>query len=232
MQTLIPEQVFGFGKKDRFHHGCTSNSASYERSSREANSCVVNERGENPMARQARLVLAGVMALTLACAGCSKKIAVPNVVDQDVDQAKQALSAAGLKPGNITGAQGAGSYVVSQTPAAGAQVSSSSPVDLQIEAPSAVPDLTNNKLTDAVNTLQGLGMKVTFVKQSTMKLFGGPKVMTQSPAPNTPVHRGALITLTVTTPPDLAGLVGMVTKEPAYNKLNPEYRQYLDQFLK
>jgi len=55
------------------------------------------------MARQARLVVAGVVALTLACAGCSKKVAVPNVVDQDVEQAKQALAAAGLKPGNITG---------------------------------------------------------------------------------------------------------------------------------
>jgi len=46
------------------------------------------------------------------------------------------------------------------------------------------------------------------------------------------VHRGTTVTLNVSTPPDLGVLVGMVTKDPAYNKLNPEYRQYIDAFLK
>jgi len=46
------------------------------------------------------------------------------------------------------------------------------------------------------------------------------------------VRRGQVITLTVAIPPDLGELVGVVTNEPAYSKLNPEYRQYLDAFLK
>jgi serine/threonine-protein kinase len=204
----------------------------------------MGEEEENPMERRGTLdsepkgtnalLLTGVIAVALACAGCSKKVAVPNVVDQDVDQAKQALTALGLKPGNVTGVQGSippGSYVVSQTPAAGTQVSSDSPVDLQIEAPSTVPDLTKAKMTDAVNTLQELGLKVAFVKESTLNLFGGSKVTAQSPAPNSSVRRGSVITLTVATPPDMGALVGLVTREPAYNKLKPEYRQYLDQFL-
>jgi len=38
--------------------------------------------------------------------------------------------------------------------------------------------------------------------------------------------------LTVTAPPDVGVLLGLVTKEPAYQKLNPEYRNVLDAFLK
>jgi serine/threonine-protein kinase len=185
-----------------------------------------------------RLLLAGLFVAALVCAGCSKKVAVPSVVQQDVDQAKQTLAAQKLKPGNITGVQGnvpAGSYVVSQTPAAGTQVSEDSPVDLQIEAPISLSDLTKNKVTDAVDTLQELGLKVMFVKQPTANLlraFSGSKVVAQSPSPNTLVRRGQVVTLTVATPPDLAALAGVITSEPAYSKLNPEYRQYLDQFLK
>lgn len=176
------------------------------------------------------LVLVAVAA-GLTTAGC-KKVAVPDVMQQDVDQAKQILATSGLKPGNITGAQGTGSYVVAQTPGPGQQVRANTQVDLTVELPVAVPDLTNSSLTDAVSTLQGAGLTVAFVKQRTMRLFGGPKVITQSPLPATMARRGATVTLTVAAPPDLGVLVGMVTKEPAYAKLNPEYRQTLDAFLK
>jgi beta-lactam-binding protein with PASTA domain len=185
------------------------------------------------MTRETRLaaLLTGVIGLALACTGCSKAT-VPDLGQQDVEQAKQALAAAKLKPGNITGGNGPGSYVVGQTPAAGQKVAANSAVDLQVEAPSMVPDMTNNKITDAVNTLQQLGLKVAFVKEPTSRLFGGSKVVRQDPAPNTLVHRGTMVTLNVSTPPDLGVLIGMVTKDPVYNKLNPEYRQYIDAFLK
>src|SRR5215471_8621329 len=94
------------------------------------------------------LLLAGLLAGALACAGCAKKVAVPNVVQQDFEQAKRTLAAAQLKPGNITGFSGnapAGSYVASQTPPAGTQVAADSPVDLQIEAPITLSDLTKSK---------------------------------------------------------------------------------------
>jgi beta-lactam-binding protein with PASTA domain len=179
------------------------------------------------------LLLTGLFAGALACAGCSQKVVVPNVVQQDVDQAKQTLAAAKLKAGNITGVQGQGSYVVSQIPAAGTQVSGDSAVDLQIEAPITLSDLTKSKVTDAVNTLQELGLKVMFVKQPTLNfVHRESKVVAQSPSANTQVRRGQVITLTVAIPPDLGELVGAVTNEPAYSKLNPEYRQYLDAFLK
>jgi beta-lactam-binding protein with PASTA domain len=185
------------------------------------------------MTRETRLaaLLTGVIGLALACTGCSKAI-VPELAGQDVEQAKQMLAAAKLKPGNITGGSAAGSYVLNQNPRSGEKVAPNTPVDLQVEEPSTVPDMTNNKITDAVNTLQQLGLKVAFVKEPTSKLFGGSKVVRQSPAANTVVHRGTMVTLNVSTPPDLGVLVGLVTKDPVYNKLNPEYRQYLDAFLK
>ena len=180
----------------------------------------------------ARYLWLFITAVTvLVSTGC-KKVAVPSVVQLDLEQAKQAIAAGSLKLGNISGTQGPGSYVVSQTPIAGQQVAANTPVDLTVEAPVPVPDLTKSKLTDAVSVLQISGLTVAFIKQPSLKLFGGPKVTAQTPDPNTLVRRGSVVTLTVSSPPDLGVLVGLVTKEPAYEKLNPEYRQVLDQFLK
>jgi serine/threonine-protein kinase len=221
--------------------GIDSESKNLDRARRETNQaspCATSSSqrlrfGGEPRCRHV-LLIAGLVAVALACGGCAKKVAVPNVVEQDVDQARQALTAAGLKPGNVTGVQGdvpPGSYVVSQMPAAGSQLSTNSPVDLQIEAPSLVPDLTKSSVTDAVNTLQDLGLKVTFIKGSEGLFGGGPKVTAQAPTPNTAVHRGGVVTLTVSSPSKMAQMFAAVAKEAAYSKLKPEYRQSLDQFF-
>src|SRR5438128_2417037 len=102
------------------------------------------------------LLLLIAVTAGLVSTGC-KKVAVPNVVQQDFEQAKQILAAANLKPGNITGTQTTGSYVTYQTIPPGQQVKPGSTVDLTVEAPVQVPDLMNNKLTDAVSVLQGTG---------------------------------------------------------------------------
>jgi hypothetical protein len=94
-----------------------------------------------------------------------------------------------------------------------------------------VPDLTKSKVTDAVNLLQSLSLKVSLVKQPTANIFSRGSIKQQDPAPNTPVRPQAVVTLTVEAPPDLGVLMGVFTKEPAYEKLNPQYRQVLDQFL-
>ncbi len=180
----------------------------------------------------AKYLLLFIAAATMFVSTGCKKVAVPNLVQQDLEQAKQAITSGSLKLGTIMGTQGPGSYVVSQTPIAGQQVAANTPVDLTVEAPVPVPDLTKSKLTDAVSVLQISGLTVAFIKQPSLKLFGGPKVTAQTPDPNTLVRRGSIVTLTVSSPPDLGVLVGLVTKEPAYEKLNPEYRQVLDQFLK
>ena len=182
-----------------------------------------------------RLLVAAVLSLTIATCACTKKVTVPNVVEQDVDQAKQMLTSAQLKPGNITSAQGSvppGSYVLTQTPAAGQQVPAESAVDLVAEAPATVPELTKTSLTDAINALQILELKATFIKQSSLNIFGGgAKVVAQTPTAGTLVRRGTVVTLTVTTAPDLAAAYGAVSNERAYSQLNPEYRKVVDELF-
>ncbi len=170
--------------------------------------------------------------------GCGKKkegkVAVPNLVNQDLDQAQKTLAAAGLKTGAISGGSGApppGAYVISHTPGPGQQVDANSAVDLVVEMPISVPTLINSNITDAVSLLQGLGLKVGFVKKSTVNPFGTAKVEQQDPAPNAAVRRGALVTLTVTIGPNVPALLGLVAKEPAYQNLKPEYKNVLDAFL-
>ena len=179
-----------------------------------------------------RLLLLLVMAAgTCVLTGCAKKVVVPDVSQQDLDQAQKTLAAGNLKPGNISGSSGTGAYVVSQSPAAGQQVSANSAVDLVVALPVTVPNLTGGNLTDAVSTLQGLGLKVAFVQKPTMNIFAKAKVEQQEPPATSLVHGDAIVTLTVSTSPNIAALLGLATKEPAYQNLNPAYKDVLDAFL-
>jgi beta-lactam-binding protein with PASTA domain len=174
------------------------------------------------------------VAGTFGLSGCAKKetmVVVPDVSQQDPDQAQRTLAASKLKPGSITGATGAGAYVASQSPAAGQQVAANSPVDLVVELPVMVPALAGSNLTDAVMILQGLGLRIAFVKKPTVNPFGKTKVEQQDPAANSLVHRNTMVTLMVSTPPDIGALLGLAAKEPAYQKLKPEYKNVLDAFL-
>jgi len=172
----------------------------------------------------------------MGISGCKKeeaKVVVPNLVGQDLDQAEKALGAVPLKPGNIGGIPGApppGTYVVSQTPSVGQQVAPNSPVDLMVAVPVPVPTVTGD-VTEAVASLQNVGLKVAFQRRSALFVTKA-KVEAQDPAPNTPVHQGTVVTLTVTTPRvDIGSILGLVAKEPAYQKLNSEYKNILDAFI-
>jgi hypothetical protein len=175
-----------------------------------------------------------VAAGAIGASSCAKKeppIAVPDVSQQDLDQAQKTLAASKLKAGAISGGSGTGAYVVSQSPTAGQQVSANSAVDLVLALPVTVPLLTGSDLTDAVSSLQGLGLKVGFVRKASMNPFAKAKVEQQDPAANSVVHANSVVTLTVSTPPDVGGLLGVVAKEPAYQNLKPQYKKVLDAFL-
>ncbi len=180
------------------------------------------------------VLLLVVAAAAIGGSSCAKKeppITVPDVSQQDLDQAQKTLAASKLKAGAISGGSGAGAYVVSQSPTAGQQVSANSAVDLVVALPVTVPVLTGKDLTDAVSSLQGLGLKVGFDRKSSVNPFAKAKVEGQVPAANAVVHVNSLVTLTVSTPPDVEGLLGMVAKEPAYQNLKPQYKKVLDAFL-
>src|SRR5580704_4759950 len=181
------------------------------------------------------LLFVAVAAACLSSTNCAKKVDVPDVTQQDLDQAEKTITAATLKVGTVSGISSGGSttgaYVSSQNPAAGQQVAANSTVDLVAVPPVLVPDLTKSNVTDAVSTLQGAGLQVAFVKQPTTNIFSRGGIKQQTPAPNTLVRHDAVVTLTVEAPPNVGGLLGMATKEPAYQKLNPKYRNVLDQLL-
>jgi beta-lactam-binding protein with PASTA domain len=181
-------------------------------------------------ARRVSLALA-VMTSVFVGAGCAKKVIVPDVVKQDLDQAQKTLAAVPLKVGNITGPQGAGAYVTQQNPAVGQQVEANSIVALTVDAPVSIPALVGGNITDAVSTLQGLGLRVAFLSKHTLNPFAKTKVEGQNPAPNTLVHHDTVVTLNVSGPADVDALLSVVAKEAAYQKLNPKYKVFLDAFL-
>ena len=72
----------------------------------------------------------------------------------------------------------------------------------------------------------GLGLLNT-----SLNILGAAKVVAQTPTASTVVRRGTVVTLTVTTAPDLDAAFELVSKEPAYSQLNAEYRKVLDQLF-
>src|SRR5258708_7949387 len=133
------------------------------------------------------LLLLLAVAGTLSAIGCAKKVSVPSVVQMDLEQAKAMLAAVPLKPGAINcgpGARWTEAYVLSQTPI-------------------PVPNLVNTNVTDAVNMLQGVGLKVMLMKKPSSNIFGKTKVVQQDPPPSTLVRHDASVMLTVTAPPDV-----------------------------
>jgi beta-lactam-binding protein with PASTA domain len=168
--------------------------------------------------------------------GCKKeaKVVIPDVSHQEFAQAQQMLSAVPLKVGNITGVTGTpppGTYVVSTSPAAGQAVAANSAIDLVVQVPVIVPAVTGVALTDAVSALQQVGLKVAFISKPTVNPFATSKVDQQTPAAQSPVQASSTVTLVVSTPPDIGGLISLVSKQPAYQNLKPEYKNVLDAFI-
>lgn len=164
-------------------------------------------------------------------AGCAKKVMVPDVRNQDLDQAQKTLAAMRLKV-SINGPQVAGAYVTEQSLTPGQQVDANSAVALTVEQPSTVPPLVGGNITDAVSALQGLGLRVAFLSKHTLNPFTKSKVEAQDPPPGTLVHRDTMVRLTVISPGgDAEALLNAVTNEPGYKNLNPKYKSFLNLFL-
>jgi len=63
-------------------------------------------------------------------------------------------------------------------------VPANAPIDLTVELPISIPNLVDSSLTDAVNTLQSIGLKVMLVKQPSSNIFGRAKVVQQIHRPH------------------------------------------------
>jgi beta-lactam-binding protein with PASTA domain len=202
---------------------------------------AASDEGCNPPATQQRnrgrtarsVDTIAVVVLLICLTACSKKVQVPDVKALTADKAGQTLSAAELKLGKITCKQGEvfpEAKILSQSPNAGESVKANTAVDLVVEELIKVPKLTESQAADAIIALQNAGLKAALNKNTQLSHWGG--VVQQDVAPGTMVSPATVITLTVATPPDLAMLKDVITKQPAYTRLSENERELMDQLFK
>ena len=149
-----------------------------------------------------------------------EEIETPNVVNQPVAQAQQALTDAGLRvevteqpSDDVPEGQ-----VVSQAPQAGVPVAKNSIVRLVVssgpEQPT-VPNVINQSEGEARAAIQGLGLQVDVGDQSSNTIPAG-NVIDQDPAPGTQVEPGSVVRIIVSSGPEsvpVPGVVGLTRDE-------------------
>jgi serine/threonine-protein kinase len=130
---------------------------------------------------------------------------VPSVVSETLDDAASALKAIGFD--NIPwlngcyGSSGVGD-VVTQSPAAGARIALTAPVQLYLQANNCVtmPNVVGFSLASAESTLEALGFapnEITWRAECYAGAHPADQVQTQSPAPGASVPKTQLIALGV-----------------------------------
>jgi len=200
--------------------------------------CMQTTFADSEAARPRSLSLWVLAALAVAIwgvAACAKKVTVPNVKTQTLDDATKALTAANLKVGQVNDSSGAAATagkVLTESPDAGQTVSAGSAVNLGVATPVGVPNLVESNAVDALLTLQNLGLNGSATKQSTLNPLRAGKVLQQNPAANTSAYRGDTVSLVVASSPDLGALTGLLTQQPSYKNLSPEHRKMIDELLK
>lgn len=147
-----------------------------------------------------------------------EEIETPDVVNQPVEQAQQALTDAGLKvevteQPSDTVPEGA---VISQAPQAGVPVAKSSTVRLVVssgpEQPE-VPNVINQSEGEARAAIQGAGLGVDVAEQSSSTIAAG-NVIDQDPAPGTRVDPGATVRIVVSSGPEAVQVPGVIGLSP------------------
>jgi beta-lactam-binding protein with PASTA domain len=179
------------------------------------------------------LVLIVLIAAVACLAGCTKKVQVPDVKGLTTDKASQALTAAQLKVGKTSCGQGdvlPGAKIVAQSPSSGQAVPVNSLVDLVVEDSIAVPKVVDSGAADALIAIQNAGLKAALKKQTSLAHWG--TVVQQDIPPNTMVGRDTIVTVTVAVPPDVSMLEGLITSQPAYQRLSEKQRSLLSQLFK
>ena len=138
-------------------------------------------------------------------------VAVPNVAGQTQSAAENAITAAGLTVGNVTqqndNAVPAGN-VISQSPAAGTQVTPGSAVDLVVSlgpANVAVPNVTGQTQGAAQSAITAAGLTVGNVTQQNDNAVPAGSVISQDPTAGTQVAPGSAVDLVVSLGPVSGG---------------------------
>ena len=140
--------------------------------------------------------------VTLVVSTGPEEVTVPNVVGQDVDEARDRLEAAGLRaevrreeaedeePGTV----------LRQDPGAAEEVESGSEVTLVVaEEPEevSVPDVTGRSESEAVSALSSVGLEANVEETSVDRPSQDGVVQRQSPASGRRLEQGRRVTITI-----------------------------------
>ena len=159
--------------------------------------------------------------LNLIGDACETPVSVPDVVGADESAARTTLQNAGLQVAlNRVIDNAPLDEVIAQNPQAGTDVLAGTLITLTVSdgpAPVIMPDVVGMNLTDAQNTLQGLGF-TNIVVSRINDLTPIDQVIGQGPAANTQIAMNATINLTVSDGVAVVDVVGM-TEPDATNVL-------------
>ena len=131
-----------------------------------------------------------------------KQVSVPSVTGETQASATATLSAAGLKATSVKreAAEPAPGTVISQEPAAGAQVKAGSTVTIvvaQAPAKTAVPNVVGQSEVEAIAALKAAGFEATTVTRSTGEEAKVGSVLEQSPAAGHKLAKGQTVQIAV-----------------------------------
>jgi serine/threonine-protein kinase len=136
----------------------------------------------------------------------SEEFPVPPVVGQNIDVAKQQIEAAGLTVGRVETRPDADfeiDVVIEQSPAAGVEVGSGTPVNLVVSSGPEIielPDLAGESERDAIAQLTELGLKFSVNEEFSDEVAFGIVIRTE-PEAGTEVLSGDTILLVVSNGP-------------------------------
>jgi beta-lactam-binding protein with PASTA domain/tRNA A-37 threonylcarbamoyl transferase component Bud32 len=134
-----------------------------------------------------------------------RMILVPNVTGQAVANAQKALQAAGLTPGAVqqeTSPTVPQNEVISTDPAAGTSWPQTKPVKLTVSAGIGLPDFSGQPRQVAEQWLQQHQLQVQEQQQNSTSQ-PQDNVIKQSPAANSPITQGEVVTLYISTGPPI-----------------------------
>ena len=134
-----------------------------------------------------------------------RMILVPNVTGQAIANAQKALQAAGLTPGAVqqeTSPTVPQNEVISTDPPAGTSWPQTKPVKLTVSAGIGLPDFTGQPKQVAEQWLQQHQLQVQEQQQNSTSQ-PQDNVIKQSPAANSPITQGEVVTLYISTGPPI-----------------------------
>ncbi|WP_217141389.1 Stk1 family PASTA domain-containing Ser/Thr kinase [Streptomyces sp. AC627_RSS907] len=129
------------------------------------------------------------------------KVAVPNVIDKNIDEAKQQLEDKGfvVEQKQTESSQDEGT-VLSQDPDPGSELEKGSTVTLEVakaEAKATVPDVTGRSCDEAMAQMRDNNLEGVCTDQPTNDPNQADKVISTTPQPNQQVDKGSKVTIVI-----------------------------------